>query len=188
MIVLLSDFGLSDAYVAVMKAVILKISPEQKILDLTHSIQPQNIYHANTILLDNYHYFPKRSIFCCVIDPGVGSARKALLVQTHGYSFIGPDNGLFTNLFDEQAMVYLLETTDYLSSTFHGRDLFAPMSAQLAMGYLNLESLETLDPQHCQELEKLKISHEISKRGEVIYSDHFGNLISNIKKESLPSH
>ena len=96
-IILLTDFGLQDAYVGVLKGVIAKVNPEICVIDLCHFIEPQNIRHGRTILLDNFNYFPENSVFCCVVDPGVGSKRKPLVIQYQHKLFVGPDNGLLND-------------------------------------------------------------------------------------------
>lgn len=186
MIVLLTDFGLKDAYVGVMKGVILSIAPHQQILDLTHHIQAQNISHANTILLDNYQYFPEQSIFCCVVDPGVGTERRSIVVQNKDYIFIGPDNGLFTNLIHQDSQVFLLNTPINASYTFHGRDIYAPTSAKVSIDPSYVKQLSPIDYKSCCTLGSLLISDTLLTKAKIIYSDHFGNLISNIKKANLP--
>ncbi|MCO4783964.1 MAG: SAM-dependent chlorinase/fluorinase [Candidatus Cloacimonetes bacterium] len=186
MIVLLTDFGLKDAYVAVMKAVILNIAPNEQVIDLTHEIQSQNIAHANTILIDNYHYFPKGTIFCCVIDPGVGTHRKSIIVKNKDYTYVGPDNGLFTNLINSNSKIYLLNTPVHASNTFHGRDVYAPSSASLTIKESFLNNLKQIPPSSCHIDNSLLLDDQIKTQGSIIYSDHFGNLISNIRAKNLP--
>jgi S-adenosylmethionine hydrolase len=132
MIVLLTDFGLSE-YVGVMKAVIYKISPVIKIIDLCHSISPQNLIEASWILSNNYRYFPEGSVFCCVVDPGVGTVRKAIAVKTEKYYFVGPDNGLFWETLKQQKImeIRVLYVPENASHTFHGRDVFAVAAADI---------------------------------------------------------
>lgn len=190
MIILLTDFGLKDAYVGVMKGVIKRFNENISIIDLCHFVTPQNIIHAQTLLQDNYRFFPDDSIFCCVVDPEVGSSRQAIVVEYDGYCFVGPDNGLFTfALLDNEARVYLLPVKDNCSTTFHGRDLFAPFAAELEC---DRRILKKLNPSHnysCKVLE-IPVPEKISETeivGQVLYTDHFGNLITNIKYEQLPS-
>lgn len=188
MIVLLTDFGLKDAYVGVMKGVISTIAPSTAIIDLTHHIEPQNIPHGNAILLDNYKYFPKQTIFCCVIDPGVGTNRNSIIIKNKDYTFIGPDNGLFSNLISKDSLIYLLKTPPQASNTFHGRDLYAPTSAKLCINQFSLENLDRLTSTSCCTIEQLSTSDQTIPHPQVIYSDHFGNLITNAKSINLPEN
>ncbi len=139
-IALITDFGIDDIYVGVMKGVILTINPEASFIDLTHSVMPQNIRQASFLLKSSYKYFPKGTIFLCVVDPGVGSARKGLIIEAEGYYFVGPDNGIFSFLFNiaNNQFIYELKNNRYISqnisNTFHGRDIFAPAAAYLSNG------------------------------------------------------
>lgn len=186
-IVLLTDFGTRDAYVGVMKGVILtQCDGTPPLIDLTHEIAPQNVYQAAFVLWTAYRYFPPLSVFLVVVDPGVGSARRAIAVETPQGRFVAPDNGVLTDVLADVETWRAVELDPAvvalpggLSKTFHGRDLFAPAAARLACGAsLNtlgppLESLMLLDPPHFQRTE-----HAIE--GEIIYCDHFGNAITSI--------
>ncbi len=186
-ITLTTDFGNDDPFDGVMKGVILNICPEVEIVDLTHNISPQDIYQANFILQACYEYFPQGTIHVCVVDPGVGSQRKPVLIQTKKYFFIGPDNGLFTSISEKEEIVDVFELNEKkywlekVSNTFHGRDIFAPVSAHLAKGVdisslgkrIKKEDLVTLN------LNK-PVKTEKGFKGIIQYIDHFGNLISNI--------
>ena len=137
-ITLLTDFGLKDPYVGIMKGVILSINPDATIIDITHDITPQNIEEA-AFLIEEYHrFFPPGTIHMAVIDPTVGSERRPIIVSKDNNIFIGPDNGLFTLVLDD-AEVYLIENPDFMltevSSTFHGRDVFAPAAAHASTGF-----------------------------------------------------
>jgi len=174
MIVLLTDFGPSE-YVGVMKAVIYKISPDIQIVDLCHSISPQNLIEASWILSNNYRYFPEGSVFCCVVDPGVGTARKAIVVKTKRYYFVGPDNGLFWETLKQQEIIEIriLNVPESASRTFHGRDVFAVAAANIELGRFENIGEKTED------IEKLELY--ISKNeGIVVRIDTFGNIITNI--------
>ncbi len=134
MIVLLTDFGQSE-YVGVMKGVICSIAHDANVVDLCHEISPQNIIEASWILKNNYKYFPQGATFCCVVDPGVGTKRKALAVKTDKYYFVGPDNGLLWETLKEQRIVdirHLVIPKD-ASRTFHGRDVFAKAGERIAI-------------------------------------------------------
>jgi len=186
-ITLLTDFGLKDIYVGVMKGVILNINPEAKIIDLTHDISPQDIKEAVFLLGTAYQFFPKGTIHVIVVDPGVGSERRAILGVTKNYFFIAPDNGVLELIYQkEDIKVYHLNRPQYylpqISSTFHGRDVFAPIAAHLSLG-VSPETLgeEIFDYKRLDFPKPLKEKNSL--KGEIIYIDHFGNLISNIRKE-----
>ena len=187
-VILLTDFGSSDAYVGVMKGRILTINPGCTIIDLCHEVSEQNIVHAAVLLADNYEYFPPGSIFCCVVDPGVGSSRKALVLKSQGYTFVGPDNGLFTSILDlEDTQGFRLAIPKDASKTFHGRDVFAPQAARISLQREVSQELLPIDIMKCIRLEDLEPENiENGLKGRVLYSDHFGNLITNLKKSDFP--
>ncbi len=189
-IALVTDFGLEDPYVGVMKGVIASINPFADIIDITHKIQPQNIYHAAFSLLHTYCYFPSGTIFVIVVDPGVGSQRKALAVKTHKYFFIAPDNGLLSPVLEQQYVerIVNINNSRYLltppSDTFHGRDVFAPAAAHLSHG-LPIENLgDAITTLRTEKLPEVKVFDD-HLEGRIIVNDHFGNLISNISKNYL---
>ncbi len=175
-ITLISDFG--TFYPAVMKAVILGIAPQASIVDVTHEISPQNVREAAFILRETVKYFPRGTTHIAVIDPTVGTGRRALVIEAGGHYLVGPDNGLLIpaarSLGDFEAMCIEAAAK---SSTFHGRDVFAPVGAHISLGRLrNLEpapahvDLELQDPQVSE--------HGVS--GTVVYVDRFGNCVTNI--------
>ncbi|HZC05938.1 MAG TPA: SAM-dependent chlorinase/fluorinase [Ktedonobacterales bacterium] len=188
---LLTDFGMSDGYVGVMKAVILGIAPEARLVDLSHDVAPQDIEGGAWILGTAWRSFPERSVLLCVIDPGVGSARRAIALEAHGRIFVGPDNGLFTYPLakvDDKApprCVLLDDPTYHLpapSATFHGRDIFAPCAAHLAAG-APLTALGS--PVDSATLTRLPIELRARRHGDVVtgrvaHIDHYGNLITSI--------
>jgi len=189
-ITLLTDFGERDPYAGAMKGVILSICPNAKIIDLSHSIQRHNIYEGAFHLLAAAKYFPKNTIHLVVIDPDVGSSRRALIIQSRNYRFIGPDNGVLSlaALDDEvQKIIEICNSSYFLkpvSQTFHGRDIFAPVAAHLANNR-NIEDFGSVS----QEWVQIKIP-EINIDGNVIYAevihvDKFGNIITNISQENF---
>jgi S-adenosylmethionine hydrolase len=183
-IVLLTDFGASE-YVGVMKGVILSIAPEAQIVDLTHSISPQSVREAAWILFKSYKYFPKHSVFVCVVDPGVGTKREAVIVETPEYVFVGPDNGLLYPTLREASSydVYSLKPARTASHTFHGRDVFAVAAAHYQSGTA-ASKLGTLLPGLTVPLN----FHLQNRTGEVVRVDHFGNIVTNLpplKKKHL---
>jgi len=135
MVVLLTDFGRSE-YVGVMKGVIYSIDREAKIVDLCHDISPQNIIEASWILKNSYKYFPEGVTFCCVVDPGVGTGRKAVAVKTDDYYYVAPDNGLLWEALRQQNIIDMrqIPIPEDASRTFHGRDVFAKAAASINLG------------------------------------------------------
>jgi S-adenosylmethionine hydrolase len=186
-ITLLTDFGLKDPYVGIMKGVILSINPEATIIDITHDITPQDI-EEGAFLIEEYHrFFPPGTIHVAVIDPTVGSGRRPIIASKDNNIFIGPDNGIFTLILDD-AEVYLLENPDFMltevSSTFHGRDIFAPTAAHASTGFHPSAFGKTIsDPVR---LDNMLPTTEIhSLKGRIVRFDHFGNAITNIKIDFL---
>lgn len=184
-ITLTTDFGLADGYVGAMKGVILGIAPAARLVDLSHEIAPQAVRQAAYVLGRAVPYFPPGAIHLAVVDPGVGSARRPLLVTTSQAAFVGPDNGLFTFALDAPgAQAWTLDRPSYwlsgISRTFHGRDIFAPVAAHLANGVLpqDLGSPIT-DAVRLTPLLAERIGDN-GIRGHIVYVDHFGNLISNV--------
>ncbi len=190
MITLTTDFGYKDPFVGMMKGVILSINPDVQIVDITHGISPYNIMEAAVVIGESYKYFPPKSIHVVVVDPGVGSARRPILIETAEHIFVGPDNGVFTEIFNSYSSFQVLHiTADYYflhkqSSTFHGRDVFAPVAAWLSRGIRAINFGEPITDYVKLELPVPSIeSNRIS--GEVIFLDRFGNAITNIKAEHL---
>jgi len=186
---LLTDFGLRDNFVGVMKGVIYRINPQAKIVDLCHEIESHNIQDAAFLLQSSYPYFPQGTVFLVVVDPGVGSERKSVIVQTEKYFFVAPDNGVLSFLKEKDIKrIIQIANEDYflkpVSHTFHGRDIFAPVAAHLSRG----EKVEKFGTT-IKEIKKLKIpSPQVKKNclmGEVMYVDRFGNLITNISQDAF---
>ena len=187
LITLLSDFGLSDAYVAVIKGVIATINPALRVIDLTHQLPPQNILAGQFSLLNAYPYFPAGTVHLAVVDPGVGSSRRAVAIERTDGFLVGPDNGLFTGLLDQPGTrVVELTNPAYWrvpqpSQTFHGRDIFAAVAAHLASGLSLLELGDPLDPQQLVRLPLATCTTtSTGYLGRVQSIDRFGNLITNI--------
>jgi S-adenosyl-L-methionine hydrolase (adenosine-forming) len=184
-ITLTTDFGESSPYVAIMKGVILGIDPTAQIIDLSHQIVPQDIHQANYFLVSAIPYFPKNTIHIAVIDPGVGTQRKPIAVSIDDRYLIGPDNGIFSGIIQQgkQVQIWELNNSAYwrsqLSSTFHGRDIFAPIAAHLSRG-IRIEELGIVKTDWIV-LEPPKPENGLNEiRGQVTTIDHFGNLITNI--------
>jgi len=182
MIVLLTDFGHSE-YVGVMKGVIYGINDDAKIVDLCHDISPQSIIEASWLLKNNYTYFPAGAVFCCVVDPGVGTERKALGVRTADYHFVAPDNGLLWETLKEQQIVEMrvISIPEEASRTFHGRDVFAKAAANVDQG-----RFDTLGPT-TDKLEKLEL-YRNERVGTVVRIDRFGNIITNLPSEGKTTY
>lgn len=183
-IALLTDFGLSDGYVGVMKGVIAAHCPDALCIDLTHAIRPQAVAQAAYVLHSAYRYFPPHTVFLCVVDPGVGTARRPVAVQAIHGQYVGPDNGLFGLVLNELTDCKAVQLYEPISAsaTFHGRDIFAPAAALLAGGS-PLEKLGTpLPAGDLAHLPPLRIERVgwSSLRGEIIHVDHFGNLITSL--------
>lgn len=191
-ITLTTDFGLSDPFVGVMKGVIVGINPQATIIDITHNIERYNILEASQVISESHTYFPSGSIHVVVVDPGVGSMRRPLLVVTGDHYFIGPDNGVFSQIYENTdphlLKVFHLTSADYflpaVSSTFHGRDIFAPVAAWLSKGTDPAKIGAMIDdPVKITVPEPVISGSTIS--GEIISIDHFGNAVSNIKDSYL---
>jgi S-adenosyl-L-methionine hydrolase (adenosine-forming) len=187
LIALLTDFGTADGYVGVMKAVILGIAPPVPLVDITHEIAPQDVRDAAWVLHTAWRYFPEYSIFLCVVDPGVGSARRALAVQVAHRIFVGPDNGLFSYVLDAESVesaVALDNPRFHLpspSSTFHGRDIFAPCAAHLASGVYLDELGSPVPPESLVTFALPKPAwHGDTLGAHIVHIDHYGNLITDI--------
>ncbi|MGK7927105.1 MAG: S-adenosyl-l-methionine hydroxide adenosyltransferase family protein [Spirulina sp.] len=192
-VALLSDFGLQDVYVGVMKAAIAQINPQLTVIDLTHQIPPQNIAAGRFCLLNAYAYLPSRTVCVAVVDPGVGSDRRGIAVQIEDRYFVAPDNGLLSGILQQGKAIAAvrLDNPNYWrtaspSSTFHGRDIFAPVGAHLANG-IPLEAIGTaIDPQSLTRLALPPLQFSNAEiLGCVQYIDRFGNLISNIPASSV---
>ncbi len=192
-ITLLTDFGLSDAYVGVMKGTIAQINPQLNIIDITHDISPQNIAAGRFCLMNAYAYFPTETVHVAVVDPGVGSSRRPVAIQCANFYLVGPDNGLFSGVLSRESAIgcVCLTNPQYWrtpqpSSTFHGRDIFAAAGAHLANG-VRLEELgEAIDPASLVQLQIPNCAVTATGiAGCVQYCDRFGNLITNIPNNCL---
>ncbi len=191
-ITLTTDFGLADPYVAEMKAVILGINPNVEIVDITHQVEKFNVRNGAFIIAAAAPYFPKGTIHVAVVDPGVGTKRKPILIEAEKDFFIGPDNGVLVLAAKNQGIrrVYEIANRRFMlhriSSTFHGRDVFAPAAAFLSTGVkpsdFGPEIREIVMPRFAEVVEK-------GKRliGEVIHVDSFGNIITNFTAEHVES-
>lgn len=189
-ITLLTDFGTEDGYVAAMKGVILSINPDAAIIDISHQIPPQDITAGAFVLSQAAPFFPKDTVHIAVVDPGVGGKRKPILIETERYFFVGPDNGIFSIVLQNERIRRKIHLTNkdyflgYISSTFHGRDIFSPVAAYLSIG---------IDPalfgKKIKTIAKLNLNRPLARNGkitgQIIHVDRFGNLITNIEEGLL---
>ena len=195
-ITILSDFGLRDEYVGVMKGAILSVCPSVSIVDITHQIDPQDIVQAACLIPYFYRFFPEGTVHLIVVDPGVGSERDILALNHNGHIFIAPDNGVLTLLMNraKSDTIVGIRNADYymkpVSATFHGRDIFAPIGAHIVNG-IHLEELGTKTDiaklVHLQDL-NCRISETGELVGKIIAIDRFGNLITNIDSKTLTEY
>ncbi len=190
---MLTDFGLKDGFVGTMKGVILGINPSAKIVDISHDISPQNIQEASYVLKSSSPYFPAGTIFLVVIDPGVGTGRKAIIVKTSRFLYLGPDNGVLSGIYNQEDddVIEIANKTYFLpdiSNTFHGRDIFAPVAAYLSTGISHhlmgakidtIKTINTINP---------FIDDKNNVTGTIIYTDRFGNLITNLREDFFHNH
>ena len=211
-ITLTTDFGYGDTYVAAVKGAILSINPEANIIDVSHSIEPQNILRAAFILNAAYRYFPKQTVHMAIVDPGVGSEREGIILKTPSALFVAPDNGILSYVVND---LFPVETpsTQYgsdlnevilktgieavtitdprfwrhpVSPTFHGRDIFAPVAAGLSLDISIYEFGGKINSLHVLPIPKLFLDPESNLVGQVLHIDRFGNLITNIRSADLP--
>ncbi len=189
-ITLLTDFGLEDTYVGIMKGVIISLNPGVTIVDLTHRIKPGDIAQASHALYQACSFFPPDTVHVAVVDPGVGTDRRPILVKSHRHFFVGPDNGLFWPMIkaDPQALMIHLTNERYflphISRTFHGRDIFAPVAAHLSTGVNPLKMGNAMEnPMTLPDTPPTREGDTLV--GRIVNIDHFGNIITNIHREEM---
>ena len=192
-ITLTTDFGTDDEYVGIMKGVILSLNPSVAIVDITHHIDPQDLVQAAYSIYSSYRYFPKGTVHVVVVDPTVGSDRNIIAFKITDHIFLAPDNGALTLLINENNInsITRIDNTSYfldpVSRTFHGRDIFAPVSAHLSMG-VPIKKLGTPVAQNnliCLSITEPFFSDNGELVGSIVSIDHFGNLITNINLNDL---
>jgi S-adenosylmethionine hydrolase len=203
-VTLTTDFGLSDGYVAAMKGVIYSINPEAVIVDISHNIQPQNIRQAAFVLQTAYNYFPSYTVHLVVVDPGVGTNRRAIIVKTPKAHFVAPDNGVLSYVLNsyspqpipdsqrvklsEDLKAYAITRSEYwrkpVSNTFHGRDIFAPVAARLSLGLMASSLGDSIDTVTMFPITKPSL-HEGVIIGHILHIDTFGNLITDVTEAHL---
>ncbi|MGH9837298.1 MAG: SAM hydrolase/SAM-dependent halogenase family protein [Blastocatellia bacterium] len=194
MITLLTDFGVADYFVPAVKGVILSINPEVQLIDITHEIVAHDVESAAFTLGACYRDFPAGTIHLAVVDPGVGSARRAVVVEAGDYLFVGPDNGIFSFVYAREPAVRVFDITREdlfrhpVSATFHGRDVFAPVAARLSKGAIETKA-ESLGAE-IQDYVKLEIvaPQRLAQgriKGSLIQVDRFGNCTTNLTEREL---
>ncbi len=212
-ITLTTDFGLTDAYVASMKGIILDINPQATIVDISHLIAPQNILQAAFMLHTSHRYFPSGTIHVVIVDPGVGGQRRAIILETPSAYFLAPDNGVLSYVINELCpsrnmistkisvhpklidiksplLAVSITNPDFwhkpVSTTFHGRDIFAPVAAHLSTGLSIRKFGEAIDSIYVFHLPQSYYDTDGNLVGYILHIDSFGNLITNIKDSDLP--
>ena len=212
-ITLTTDFGYDDAYVGAVKGAILNINPQANIVDISHSIKPQDILQAAFILNTAYRYFPKETVHVAIVDPGVGSERRGIILKTPSAIFVAPDNGILSYVIDDLFSVDLRSVVEQthgltelvfkkgleaaaitdprfwrhpVSPTFHGRDIFAPVAAGLSLGISPYEFGEKISSLRVLPIVKPSLDPDGHVVGQVLHVDRFGNLITNIRSSNLP--
>ena len=215
-ITLTTDFGLTDAYVAAMKGVILGINPEAKLVDICHTIKPQNVAQAAFVLSRAYPFFPEGTIHVVVVDPGVGTGRRAIILRTKSAVFVAPDNGVLSHVIQQFIKGSLERRAEGIrlisnlrqielepgleavaitrsqfwrstvSPTFHGRDIFAPVAARLSLGFPPTDFGEMITSVSMLPLPQPYRAADGSVVGHIIHIDSFGNLVTDIKSSDLP--
>ncbi|MBW2136477.1 MAG: SAM-dependent chlorinase/fluorinase [Deltaproteobacteria bacterium] len=189
-ITLVTDFGLRDPYVGMMKGVILSINRGAQLVDVSHQVGAGSILQAASFVREAFVFFPRGTVHLAVVDPGVGGARRPIALESGGHYFVGPDNGIFWPVihdFDGGKIVHLTESTYFLkepSFTFHGREIFAPVAAHLSMG-VELQKLGPLITDPCKLRLPVAYEKDDALFGQIIRVDNFGNLITNIHGDRL---
>jgi len=188
LIAFLTDFGLEDHYAAAMKAVILSVNPNARFIDVTHNVRPQQVQEAGYLLWSSYKYFPKRTVFVCVVDPGVGTERKILAAKSSGYVFLAPDNGLLNFVLSGEKKPEVREVEiqrsklfhlENVSTTFHGRDIFAPIAALISKsGTISMLGRKLKHDLLSSPFVKGKSDPQ---KPAILHIDHFGNVVTNIQ-------
>jgi S-adenosylmethionine hydrolase len=191
-ITLLTDFGENEGYAGAMKGVILSINPEAQIVDISHTIPSHGIQEGAFVLKTSYPYFPKGTIHLAVVDPGVGGDRKPIIVETENHLFVGPDNGIFSYVYEENATkIWEINERKYFllphSDTFHGRDIFSPVAAYLSRG-IEVSKIASI----ISEFSRLPIPRPAIREkeigGHILHVDRFGNLITDIPKRFVEKY
>ena len=202
-ITLTTDFGLADGYVAAIKGVILSINPDACLVDISHEVKPQDVAEGAFVLSAAYRYFPPGTVHLAVVDPGVGTQRRAIVLKTPDAFFVAPDNGLVASVLEDLAPesgasgvlgdgleAVAITNRRYwrsaVSATFHGRDIFAPVAAHLSLGTPLAEFGVRVSSIVVPPAVPVKRRSDGSLTGRIVHIDRFGNLITNVRAEHLP--
>jgi len=191
-VTLTTDFGLNDHFVGTMKGVILNIAPDAEIVDINHSVQPFDVLDGALTIAQTYSYFPSATIHVVVVDPGVGTARRPILLSTEKYYFVAPDNGVLSLVYSREERIRVRHITmDHyflqpVSNTFHGRDVFAPVAGWLAKGVDGEKFGEDISDFIRFNAPKPKPVDARTFRGVVLKVDRFGNLVTNFTPQDVP--
>jgi len=189
-VTLLTDFGWEDAYAGILHGVILRLNPLATIVDITHGIPPFDVHAAAYVLSTAYRFFPPDAIHVTVVDPGVGSERRPVAIRTECGTFVAPDNGALSYVLDHEPICAAVHLTNprfwlpVLSSTFHGRDIFAPVAAHLSLGVALEDMGPVLSDPHRLPLPEVETSGN-AIIGRVVHVDHYGNLVTDIPQQML---
>jgi hypothetical protein len=188
---LTTDFGLSDHYVGTMKGVILGICPQAQMVDISHEVSAFEITEGAYLIAQAYRYFPKKTVHVVVVDPGVGTARRPILLEAAGQYFVAPDNGVLSMVFSqEKHKVRLISNERYfrkpVSHTFHGRDIFAPVAAHVAAGMRSSSVGKLIDDYLRPGFEQPLRSGKRTWNGRILKIDRFGNIVTNFRASDFP--
>ena len=199
LITLTTDFGTADPYVGIMKGVVLALNPNARIVDITHDVRPQAILQGSFLIGKSYRHFPNGSIHVVVVDPGVGTDRRPLLLLTPEAAFVAPDNGVLSHVVSrgsstpsaglpQDYKAYSLTNPDFwlhpVSNTFHGRDIFAPVAAHLSLGVEPQRLGEPMNALTLLDISPLRWKRDVLE-GRIVHVDRFGNLVTDIEAEIL---
>jgi len=193
LITLTTDFGLEDGYVGTMKGVILGINPQAVIVDLSHEIAPQDVREAAYVLYTAYRYFPPRTVHLVVVDPGVGSERRAIALRTRQAVFVAPDNGVLSYVVAQEEILGIVHLTNprywlaEVSTTFHGRDIFAPVAGHLSRGVPFSELGQPIHDIVTFPPSQPEARPDGTLVGHILHVDRFGNCITDVRAERLPA-
>jgi hypothetical protein len=191
-VTLTTDFGISDHFVGTIKGVILEINPEAEIIDISHSVQPFDVLDGALAISQAYSYFPASTVHLVVVDPGVGTARRPIILSTERHHFVAPDNGVLSLIYGREERVHVRHVSAQhyflqpISNTFHGRDIFAPVSAYLSKGVDSEKFGEEITDYVKFNAPKPKPVDQQTLKGVVLKADRFGNLITNITPQDAP--
>jgi S-adenosylmethionine hydrolase len=190
-VALLSDFGTQDHYVAAMKGAVLSVCPDAQLVDVVHDLAPHDVEAGSFVLAAAVEGFPAGTVFLAVVDPGVGTSRRSLAVQTEAHRFVAPDNGLLTHILADHhtARVHAITNAGlfrfHVSPTFHGRDVFGPVAGHLARGMPIEEVGPPVDDPQRLPLPAVRLRGHQEWEGEVVHVDRFGNLTTNVSDRAL---